>query len=96
MQLTNRKTRRKRQAIARRKQRRQQKVRIASPPLGHGLTSGTPVSGDNGVDNDNNGFWSAGDFVGVYGDLNLGAGGLTEIQVGQGQSVNVSLNMIIL
>lgn len=47
-------------------------------------------------DNDNNGFWSAGDFVGVYGDLNLGAGGLTEIQVGQGQSVNVSLNMIIL
>jgi hypothetical protein len=36
------------------------KVRIASPPLGHGLTSGTPVSGDNGVDNDNNGLQPGG------------------------------------
>lgn len=46
-------------------------------------------------DNDNNGFWSAGDFVGVYGNINLGADGLTEIQVGMGQTVNVTIDMFI-
>jgi hypothetical protein len=47
-------------------------------------------------DNDNNGFWSAGDFIGVYGNINLGADGLSEVQVGQGQTVNVSIDMFIL
>ncbi|MBK8081418.1 MAG: PKD domain-containing protein [Saprospiraceae bacterium] len=47
-------------------------------------------------DNDNNGFWSAGDFVGIYGNLNLGADGLTEVQVGQGQTVSINIDMIIL
>lgn len=46
-------------------------------------------------DNDNNGFWSAGDFVGVYGNINLGADGLTEIQVGSGQTVSVTIDMFI-
>ncbi|MBK6365197.1 MAG: hypothetical protein IPF52_17675 [Saprospiraceae bacterium] len=47
-------------------------------------------------DNDNNGFWSAGDFVGIYGNLNLGADGLTEVQVGQGQTVSINIDMFIL
>ncbi|MBK6785355.1 MAG: PKD domain-containing protein [Saprospiraceae bacterium] len=47
-------------------------------------------------DNDNNGFWSAGDFVGIYGNLNLGADGLSEVQVGQGQTVNINIDMFIL
>jgi hypothetical protein len=47
-------------------------------------------------DNDNNGFWSAGDFVGVFGRRDLGADGLSEIQIAQGQTVNISIDMIIL
>lgn len=47
-------------------------------------------------DNDNNGFWSAGDFVGIYGNINLGADGLTEIQVVQGQTVGVTIDMFVL
>ncbi len=47
-------------------------------------------------DRDFNGFWSAGDFAGIYGNITLGADGLGEIQVGQGQTVNININMTIL
>ncbi len=46
-------------------------------------------------DNNNDGVWSAGDFVGVYGNINLGADGLTEVQVSQGQTFSCSIDMFI-
>ena len=46
-------------------------------------------------DNDNNGFWSAGDFVGWYGSGGLGAPALTEIQLMQAQNFTSTITMYI-
>ncbi len=46
-------------------------------------------------DNDNNGFWSAGDFVGWYGSGGLGSPMLTEIQLQQAQNYASSITMYI-
>ena len=40
-------------------------------------------------DNDNNGFWSIGDFVGWYGSGAWSAPTLTEFQISEGQTVNI-------
>jgi len=47
-------------------------------------------------DNDNNGFWSVGDFVGWYGSGGLGSPALTEFQLRDGQTFSVDINMFIL
>ncbi len=47
-------------------------------------------------DNDNNGFWSSGDFVGWYGSGGLGSENLTEIQIQQGLTSQVALTMYII
>ena len=47
-------------------------------------------------DNDNNVFWSVGDFVGWYGSGGLGSESLTEIQIQDGQTITVSVPMWIL
>lgn len=47
-------------------------------------------------DIDNNAFWSKGDFVGWYGAGGLGSPSLTELQVTQGQTVNVNVDMYII
>lgn len=47
-------------------------------------------------DNDNNVFWSVGDFVGWYGSGGLGSESLTEIQIQEGQTITVSVPMWIL
>ncbi len=47
-------------------------------------------------DNDNNAIWSAGDFIGWYGSGGLGAPMLTEVQVTQGMTANVTINMLII
>ncbi|MFA6127284.1 MAG: hypothetical protein WC699_08275 [Bacteroidales bacterium] len=46
-------------------------------------------------DNDNNGFWTAGDFIGWYGSGGLGAPALTEIQLQQGQNFTNAVTMYI-
>ena len=47
-------------------------------------------------DIDNNAFWSSGDFVGWYGSGGLGSPALTEFQITQGQTFNVSVSMYII
>lgn len=47
-------------------------------------------------DMDNNAGWSTGDYIGWYGSGGLGSPSLTEIQITQGQTVNVSLSMFII
>ncbi len=46
-------------------------------------------------DIDNNGFWSAGDFIGWYGSGGLGSPYLTEIQLSQGQNFQAEITMYI-
>ncbi len=46
-------------------------------------------------DNDNNGAWSTGDFVGWYGAGGLGSPALTEIQITEGQTFNCTVDMYI-
>lgn len=46
-------------------------------------------------DNDNNGFWSAGDFVGWYGSGGLGSPALTEIQLQEAQNFTSTITMYI-
>ena len=46
-------------------------------------------------DNDNNGFWSANDFVGWYGSGGLGSPALTEIQLQPGQNFTSAITMYI-
>ena len=46
-------------------------------------------------DNDNNGFWTTGDFVGWYGSGGLGSPALTEIQITEGQTFNCTVDMYI-
>jgi len=46
-------------------------------------------------DNDNDGYWSAGDFIGWYGSGGLGSPALTEIQLEQGQNFQSSITMYI-
>ncbi len=46
-------------------------------------------------DNDNNGFWTTGDFVGWYGSGGLGSPSLTEIQITEGQTFNCTVDMYI-
>jgi hypothetical protein len=46
-------------------------------------------------DNDNNGFWSANDFVGWYGSGGLGAPALTEIQLQPAQNFTSAITMYI-
>lgn len=46
-------------------------------------------------DNDNNGFWSAGDFIGWYGSGGLGSPALTEIQLQEGQNFQSAITMYI-
>lgn len=46
-------------------------------------------------DNDNDAIWSIGDFVGWYGSGGLGSPSLTEIQIQQGQTITISVNMWI-
>lgn len=47
-------------------------------------------------DNDNDAFWSVGDFVGWYGTGGLGSPSLTEFQIGEGETFNVSVSMYII
>jgi len=47
-------------------------------------------------DNDNNSLWSAGDFVGWYGSGGLGAPSLTQISIAEGQTIDVSIDMLII
>lgn len=47
-------------------------------------------------DNDNDAFWSAGDFIGWYGSGGLGSPFLTEIQLTEGQTMNLTVNMFII
>ena len=47
-------------------------------------------------DNDNDAGWSEGDFIGWYGSGGLGSPSLTEIQITEGQTVNVNLSMFII
>jgi len=46
-------------------------------------------------DNDNNGFWTAGDFVGWHGSGGLGSPALTEIQLQPDQNYTSSITMYI-
>jgi len=46
-------------------------------------------------DNDNNGFWSALDFIGWYGSGGLGSPALTEIQLQQAQNFQSNITMYI-
>jgi hypothetical protein len=46
-------------------------------------------------DNDNNGFWSPGDFIGWYGSGGLGSPALTEIQLENEQNFQCSITMYI-
>lgn len=46
-------------------------------------------------DNDNNGTWSFGDFVGWYGSGGLGSPALTEFQISQGQTMSMNIDMYI-
>ncbi|MBW7847964.1 MAG: hypothetical protein H3C41_07775 [Bacteroidales bacterium] len=46
-------------------------------------------------DNDNNAFWSSGDFIGWYGSGGLGSPILTEFQIAEGQTVNLNVQMFI-
>jgi uncharacterized protein (DUF2141 family) len=46
-------------------------------------------------DNDNDAGWSTGDFLGWYGSGGLGSPNLTEIQISEGQTVNVNISMFI-
>ena len=46
-------------------------------------------------DNDNDAMWSLGDFVGWYGSGGLGSPSLTQIQIQDGQTITVSVNMWI-
>ena len=47
-------------------------------------------------DNDNDGNWTSGDFVGAHGNGGLGSSDLTQFQIAQGQSVNLQIGMFIL
>ena len=47
-------------------------------------------------DNDNNGFWSTGDFAGIHGNGGLGSSNLTQFQISQGQTVNLQIGMTII
>jgi hypothetical protein len=47
-------------------------------------------------DIDNSGTWSSGDYVGWYGSGGLGSPALTEFQIAQGQTVNVTVQMYII
>ncbi|PKP02907.1 MAG: hypothetical protein CVU14_02655 [Bacteroidetes bacterium HGW-Bacteroidetes-9] len=47
-------------------------------------------------DIDNSGTWTSGDYVGWYGSGGLGSPALTEFQIAQGQTVNLSVNMYII
>lgn len=47
-------------------------------------------------DNDNNGLWSTGDFVGWYGSGGLGSPALTEFQITEGQTITVTISMFIM
>lgn len=46
-------------------------------------------------DNDNNAFWSTGDFVGWYGSGSLGSASLTEFQISEGQTIQMTIQMYI-
>ena len=46
-------------------------------------------------DNDNDGWWSLGDFVGWYGSGGLGSPSLTEFQIGEGETFNCNVQMYI-
>lgn len=46
-------------------------------------------------DNDNNGFWSVGDFVGWFGSGALAAPALTEFQISAGETKTINVSMII-
>lgn len=47
-------------------------------------------------DIDNSGTWSVGDYIGWYGSGGLGAPALTEFQISDGQTVNISVDMYII
>lgn len=47
-------------------------------------------------DNDNSATWTLGDFVGWYGSGGLGSANLTEFQLTAGQTLNVTVNMLII
>lgn len=46
-------------------------------------------------DNDNDGYWSTGDFEGWYGSGGLGSPDLTEFQIAEGETFNCSISMYI-
>ncbi len=46
-------------------------------------------------DNNNDGFWTAGDYVGWYGSGGLGSPNLTEFQISDGESKNFTIQMWI-
>jgi uncharacterized protein (TIGR02145 family) len=47
-------------------------------------------------DNDNNGMWTAGDYVGWYGSGGLGSPELTEFEITQGQTLILDIQMMII
>ncbi len=47
-------------------------------------------------DNDNDSWWSSGDYVGWYGSGGLGSPSLTEFQIAQGETKNFTVDMYIL
>lgn len=46
-------------------------------------------------DNDNDGYWSNGDYVGWYGSGGLGSPDLTEFQISEGETFNCSVDMFV-
>jgi hypothetical protein len=82
---------------------------VSNQPIKFGAVTGSGASVSftlNGVnpgnyyldvwkDNDNDGFWTIGDFVGWYGSGGLGSPSLTEFQISEGQTVNVNVQMWI-
>jgi uncharacterized protein (DUF2141 family) len=45
-------------------------------------------------DNDGSGTWSIGDYFGIYGNLDKGIEGLTEIIIGEGQTLTIHVDVI--
>ncbi len=46
-------------------------------------------------DNDNDGFWTIGDFIGWYGSGGLGSPNLTEFQIAEGETFSCNVSMYI-
>jgi len=46
-------------------------------------------------DNDNDGFWTVGDFVGWYGSGGLGSPNLTEFQISEGETFSCTVEMFV-